>query len=77
MAAVPITIPEEILEIFEEAFKGQDLSAIVANLMREAAERAQQRKQQNDAIDKILELRAQTPPVSPEAIRAAREELRG
>ena len=44
--------------------------------MREAVERAQQRQRQNEAIDRILALRAQTEPVSREAIRAAREEGR-
>lgn len=76
MTSVQISIPEEVIVMFDKAFKGQDRNAILANLMREAAEQVWRHQQQNDAIDRILELRRQTPPVPAEAIRAAREEIR-
>jgi metal-responsive CopG/Arc/MetJ family transcriptional regulator len=76
MATVNFSVPEDVKQAFNEAFKGQNKSAIIADLMREAVERAQQRQRQSEAIDRILALRAQTEPVSAEAIRAAREEGR-
>lgn len=76
MATVNFSVPDDVKDIFNETFKDQNKSAIIADLMREAVERARQREAQSDAIDRILALRAQTLPVSPEAIRAAREEGR-
>jgi len=76
MATVNFSVPEDVKQAFNETFKGQNKSAIIADLMREAVERAQQRQRQSEAIDRILALRAQTEPVSAEAIRAAREEGR-
>ena len=76
MATVNFSVPEDVKQAFNETFKGQNKSAIIADLMREAVERAQQRQRQSEAIDRILALRAQTEPVSVEAIRAAREEGR-
>lgn len=76
MATVNFSVPEDVKQAFNETFRGQKKSAIIADLMREAVERAQQRQRQNEAIDRILALRAQTEPVSREAIRAAREEGR-
>ena len=76
MATVNFSVPEDVKQAFNETFKGQNKSAIIADLMREAVERAQRRQRQSEAIDRILALRAQTEPVSAEAIRAAREEGR-
>jgi metal-responsive CopG/Arc/MetJ family transcriptional regulator len=76
MATVNFSVPEEVKQAFNATFKGQNKSAIIADLMREAVERALQRQRQSEAIDRILALRAQTEPVNPDAIRAAREEGR-
>ncbi|MDS4022356.1 MAG: hypothetical protein RKR03_17905 [Candidatus Competibacter sp.] len=76
MATVNFSVPEEVKQAFNETFKDRNKSAIIAELMREAVERARRREQQSEAIDRILALRAQTEPVSPEAIRTAREEGR-
>ena len=76
MATVNFSVPEDVKQAFNEAFQDQNKSAIIADLMREAVERAQRRQRQSAAIDRILELRAQTAPVSSEAIRTAREEGR-
>jgi metal-responsive CopG/Arc/MetJ family transcriptional regulator len=76
MATVNFSVPDDVKQAFNDTFKHQNKSAIIADLMREAVERARQRERQSEAIDRILALRAQTEPVSPEAIRAAREESR-
>jgi metal-responsive CopG/Arc/MetJ family transcriptional regulator len=76
MATVNFSVPDDVKQAFNETFKDQNKSAIITELMREAIERARQRQRQSEAIDRILTLRAQTEPVSAEALRAAREEGR-
>jgi len=76
MATVNFSVPDDVKQAFNETFKNQNKSAIITELMREAVERVRSRERQSEAIDHILALRAQTEPVSPEAIRAARKEGR-
>lgn len=76
MATVNFSVPDDVKDAFNTTFKDQNKSAIIADLMREAVERAQQRQAQSEAIAQILALRTQTPPVPAGTIRAAREELR-
>jgi len=82
MATVNFSVPEDVKQAFNDTFNGQNKSAIIADLMREAVERARQRQRRNEAIDHILALRSQTDilalrsqtePVSAEDLRAARE----
>ncbi|HAO33009.1 MAG TPA: hypothetical protein PLP22_02585 [Candidatus Competibacter sp.] len=73
MATVNFSVPEDVKQAFNDTFNGQNKSAIIADLMREAVERARQRQRRNEAIDHILALRSQTEPVSAEDLRAARE----
>jgi metal-responsive CopG/Arc/MetJ family transcriptional regulator len=44
METITFDIPNELLEAFDMTFKGQDKDAIIAELMREAVERAQQKQ---------------------------------
>ncbi len=76
MATVNFSIPEDVKQAFNAAFQDQNKSAIIADLMREAIERAQRRQQQSTAIDCILERRKHAPPITEEEFRAAREEGR-
>ena len=76
MATVNFSVPEDVKQAFNETFQGQNKSAIIADLMREAVERIQQRQRQSEAIDRILERRKHTPPITEEEFRAAREEVR-
>lgn len=74
MATVNFCVPKDVKQMFNETFKGQNKSAIIAALMREAVERAQRRERQSEAIDRILERRKHTSPITEEEFRAAREE---
>jgi metal-responsive CopG/Arc/MetJ family transcriptional regulator len=76
MATVNFSVPEEVKRAFNETFQGQNKSSIIADLMREAVERAQRRERQSEAIDRILEQRKHSPPITEEEFRAAREEGR-
>ncbi len=76
MATVNFSVPEEVKKAFNEAFADRNKSAIIAELMMQAVAEREKMQRRAGAIDRLLELRAQTPPVPPEEIRAAREELR-
>lgn len=76
MATVNFSVPEPIKQAFNAAFAGENKSAIIARLMQRAVEERGQKRRRTRAIDRLLKLRAATPPVSSEEIRAAREELR-
>lgn len=76
MATVNYSVPDEIKDAFNAAYQGQNKSAVIAELMMEAVERAAHKQRHREAIANILARRAKTQPVSEEEIRAAREELR-
>ena len=76
MATVNFSVPDEVKAAFNAAYKGQNKSAVIAELMREAVERAVRKQQHQQAIADILALREQIPAVTEVAVRAARDELR-
>ncbi|MDP2902117.1 MAG: hypothetical protein Q8N96_03290 [Methylovulum sp.] len=76
MATVNFSVPDDVKAAFNAAYQGQNKSAVIAGLMREAVDRAIRKQQHHQAIADILVLRGQMPTVSAEAIRAARDELR-
>jgi metal-responsive CopG/Arc/MetJ family transcriptional regulator len=76
MATVNFSVPEDVKKAFNEAFKDQNKSAIIADLMREAVERAARKQRSHQAIGRILERRKHAPAVTDEEIKAAREEGR-
>ncbi|HRO61017.1 MAG TPA: hypothetical protein PK177_17945 [Burkholderiaceae bacterium] len=73
VATVNFSVPDDLKEAFNAAFEGQNKSAIIAQLMREAIERAERRRVHVDAIDRILERRRRAPALSEENFRIARE----
>ena len=73
MSAVNFSVPEEVKRSFNETFAGQNKSAIIADLMREAVERAERRKRHRQAVARILKRRKRATTVTAEDLRAARE----
>lgn len=73
MATVNFSVPDEIKDAFNAAFAGQNKSAVIAALMRDAVEREARRKRSRAAIARILARRAQAPLRSAQRLRAARE----
>ena len=75
MAILQLNIPDELKAQFEQAFAGQDIDDLIGRLMRDAVEQARtsQRERRAKAIEELLALRQQTPPVGTEEIREARE----
>lgn len=76
MSTVNFSVPEDVKQAFNEAFQGQNKSAIIADLMREAVDRAERKQRHYQAISRILQRRKNAPSVTEEDIRAAREEGR-
>lgn len=76
MGTVNFSVPDDIRKAFNEAFKGENKSAVLARLMRQAVEERERQKRRAAAIDALLSLRGRTKPVSEPAIRKARHKGR-
>lgn len=76
MPTVNFSVPEDVKEAFNATFEGQNKSAVIADLMREAVERAQRRQQHRSAVDRIIANRVNAPRITEAEFRAAREDGR-
>jgi hypothetical protein len=76
MATVNYSIPDEVKELFNTAFAGANRSAVISDLMRQAAEHELSLKRRRESVDTLLAEHGKAPQVSQETIRAAREEVR-
>ncbi len=76
MATVNFSVPDDVKAAFNATFEGQNKSAVIAGLMREAVERAQRHQQHIEAVDRILARCKFAPSITEEQFRAAREEGR-
>ncbi len=73
MATVNFSVPDEVKEAFNQAFEGQNKSAIIAELMRHAVDEAERRRTRAAAIRRLGRRRAKRPAANDAAIRKARE----
>ncbi len=76
MATVNFSVPDDVKEAFNEAFVGQNKSAVIADLMREAVERAELKLRSRAAVTRLLERRPKAPLRSAKTLRSAREKGR-
>ena len=76
MPSVNFSVPEDIKNAFNTTFEGQNKSAVVAELMRDAVEREQRRQKHHSAVERILANRVNAPRITEAQFRAAREEGR-
>jgi len=76
MATVNFSVPQELKDAFNETFYGQNKSAVIAALMREAIEREQRRLISVAAIDRILARQPTAPRISSARLAAARRKGR-
>jgi len=76
MSTVNFSVPEDVKNAFNTVFEGQNKSAVIADLMRDAVEREQRRKQHCSAVDRILANRIKAPRFSEAEFNAARDEAR-
>jgi len=71
-STVNFSVPKEVKRAFNEAFAGENKSAVIARLMERAVEERQQRRQRAAAIDALLEQRRSQRPVTAAKVAAAR-----
>jgi hypothetical protein len=76
MPTVNFSVPEDIKAAFNITFEGQNKSAVIADLMRDAVAREQRRQKHGSAVERILANRTNAPRFSEDEFRAAREEGR-
>ncbi len=80
MGTMNFSIPDDVKDAFNEVFKDDNKSAIVAQLMQRAIEQRKLRdelqRKTESFRERVLRRRAEGPVVTDAEIRAAREELR-
>jgi TolA-binding protein len=76
VATVNFSVPDDVKKAFNIAYQGQNKSAVIAELMREAVERLERKQRHHDACATLLALRKKMPSVSLEEVQTARDELR-
>lgn len=76
MASLNFSVPDEVSEAFNQAFKNMDRDEVVANLMRKAVDEMQQQTRRQEAFQLLTERRASRPCLSDDEIRKARTEAR-
>ena len=73
MATVNFSVPDDVKEAFNQAFEGQNKSAIVAELMRRAVAEAERQRNRAAAIARLSERRKKRPTADDAEIRNARQ----
>ncbi|GAB6068879.1 hypothetical protein JCM13664_22000 [Methylothermus subterraneus] len=76
MATVNFSVPDEIKEAFNKAFAGENKSAIIARLMKQAVEEKERQLRRQAIIEELTRTRKDRPTATDEEIRRAREEGR-
>lgn len=76
MATMNFSVPPDVKKEFDETFAGENKSAVLTDLMRQAIQERRQRRRRARAIDRLLALRSTTKPVSDKAVRSARRKAR-
>ena len=76
MATMNFSIPDDVKERFNQTFVNSNKSAIVAQLLEEAIDRAERKQQSDLAIQRILAIRKSNKPASTKMILRTRDEIR-
>ena len=76
MATMNFSIPDDVKERFNQTFINSNKSAIVAQLLEEAIERAERKQQSDKAIQRILAICKSNAPASTKTILRTRDEIR-
>jgi hypothetical protein len=73
MATVNFSVPSDVKDAFEKAFRRQNKSAVLTDLMRQAVEERRRSQRRAKVIEQLLALRKGTRRVADKTIRAARK----
>lgn len=69
-------VPDEVKRAFNATFAGQNKSAVIARLMREAVEEEQRKQRRAEALERLEARKAKRPSLSRDELAAAREQVR-
>ena len=73
MATVNFSVPSDVKEAFDKAFRRQNKSAVLTELMRQAVDERQRRpRRRARLLEELLALRKRTRRITDRAVRAAR-----
>lgn len=72
MGTMNFSVPDDVKRAFNQAFKGENKSAVLARLMRQAVENRERQMRRMAAVEALLKLRTRARPVSEAAIHKAR-----
>ena len=72
MATMNFSVPPEVKKAFDDVFAGENKSAVLTELMRQAIEERGRRRRRARAVERLLKLRKEARPLSDAAIRRAR-----
>ena len=73
MATINFSVPDDVKDDFNKIFKGENKSAILTRLMRDAVEERKRQKRRMTAINAILRLRTKSVATSDDEICKARK----
>lgn len=76
MSTVNFSVPDDVKEAFNHTFQGQNKSAVIAELMRQAVDNAALAARRRETFRVLTERRDKRPNVTGEQMRAAREKGR-
>ncbi|MEX2496429.1 MAG: hypothetical protein WD448_10090 [Woeseia sp.] len=72
MATVNFSVPDEVKAAFDRTFKGQNKSAVIAELMRRAVSEAKLKQRRERVFQSLTERRSKRPSLSDAKLRATR-----
>jgi len=73
MSTFNFSVPDDVKEAFNKTFQGENKSAVLTRLMRDAVEDRKRKKQRMAAIDAILCLREKSHIATDTQIKKARQ----
>jgi len=73
MATVNFSVPEDVKQAFDEAFAGQNKSAILSQLMRDAVAELHRRQARDEAVQQILDRHTDAPVRSAKQLDTSRK----
>jgi metal-responsive CopG/Arc/MetJ family transcriptional regulator len=72
MATVNFSVPDDVKREFNETFEGENKSAVIARLMRQAVTERRREARRATAIEALFDLRRGQAPASNEEVARAR-----
>ena len=72
MATMNFSVPEDVKQAFNATFQGQNKSAVLTRLLREAVASAEEQQRREAAASRIMARRGKAPERSAHALEAAR-----